>query len=83
MSDKKVPHVRELLKDAPRNWGKWGADDEVGCLNYLTAKEALEGVSQVRQGKTFTLQVRIGDEKGDPVWPGRTPARRMNIMCCR
>ena len=59
MSDKKVPHVRELLKDAPRNWGKWGADDEVGCLNYLTAKEALEGVSQVRQGKTFTLQVRM------------------------
>ena len=28
--------VGELLKDAPRNWGKWGADDEVGSLNYLT-----------------------------------------------
>ena len=28
--------VGELLKDAPRNWGKWGPDDEVGSLNYLT-----------------------------------------------
>lgn len=80
MSEKTVPQVRELLKDAPKNWGKWGADDEVGCLNYLTPQQVLEGVSQVKQGKTFTLQVRIGDEKGDPVWPGRTPARRMSIM---
>ena len=28
--------LSRLLADAPTNWGKWGADDEIGALNYLT-----------------------------------------------
>ena len=41
--------VGELLKDAPRNWGKWGPDDEVGSLNYLTPEVVVKaaGVDQV------------------------------------
>ena len=27
--------VREAAKRL-RNWGKWGADDELGTLNYIT-----------------------------------------------
>lgn len=77
---KNVPHVRELLKDSPKNWGKWGPDDEVGSLNYLTPAEALRGAAAVKQGKSFTLQVRMGDPDGDPVWPGRQQAKRMNVM---
>ena len=44
--------VKELLKDAPRNWGKWGDDDEVGSLNYLTPEVILQAVDvgQVGQG---------------------------------
>ena len=80
MTEHVVPHVRELLADAPRNWGRWGEDDEVGCLNFLTQAEVLRGVRSIRQGKTFTLQVRMADPDGDPVWPGRTPAKRMNVM---
>ena len=30
------PDVKQLLKNSPKNWGKWGPDDEVGSLNYLT-----------------------------------------------
>jgi hypothetical protein len=53
----------------------------VGALNYLGSREALAGVAEVRQGKTFTLQVQIGNPKGDPTFPGpRGPARRVNIM---
>jgi hypothetical protein len=36
-----VPTMDELLKDAPSNWGKWGAEDEVGSLNYLTEPEVM------------------------------------------
>jgi hypothetical protein len=61
-----APTLGELLKDAPTNWGRWGEDDEVGALNYLTADEVLRGVKAVRQGKVFTLQVRMGDPEGDP-----------------
>ncbi|MBN3785973.1 cyclase family protein [Burkholderia sp. Ac-20353] len=80
MESKNVPELAELLRDAPKNWGKWGADDEVGSLNYLTRSEVLRGVSAVRSGKTFTLQIQMGNPKGDPVWPGRSPACRMNVM---
>ncbi|WP_269501268.1 cyclase family protein [Burkholderia sp. IMCC1007] len=80
MESKNVPEVAELLRDAPKNWGKWGPDDEVGSLNYLTEAEVLRGVAAVRSGKTFTLQVQMGNPKGDPVWPGRSQACRMNVM---
>jgi kynurenine formamidase len=75
-----VPTMDELLKDAPTNWGKWGPDDEVGALNYLTAEEVLRGVQHIRSGAVFTLQRLIGDPQGDPVWPGRKPAVRTMIL---
>jgi kynurenine formamidase len=75
-----VPSLDELLQDAPTNWGKWGDDDEVGALNYLGPEQVLAAVRLVRQGKVFTLQRLIGDPKGDPVWPGRTPAERTQIL---
>ena len=80
MESKNVPLVAELLRDAPKNWGKWGPDDEVGSLNYLTRAEVLRGVASVRSGKTFTLQIQMGNPAGDPVWPGRSQARRLNVM---
>ena len=71
--------VTELLKDSPKNWGRWGAEDEVGALNYLDAEQAKRGAAAVRQGKVFTLQVPIGDPEGDPVWPGRSQPIHVNI----
>ena len=75
-----APYLGDLLKDAPSNWGKWGPDDEVGALNYLGPEQVLAAVRLVTSGKTFTLQRLIGDPKGDPVWPGRTPAERTQIL---
>ncbi|SIS65668.1 cyclase family protein [Alicyclobacillus vulcanalis] len=69
--------VSELLQGAPKNWGKWGPEDEIGSLNYLTPEEVLRGVRSVRSGKTFTLGAVIGHPKGDPVWPGRTGAMKL------
>jgi len=74
-----VPQLTEFLKDSPKNWGKWGPDDEVGALNYLTSEEVLRGTSAVRSGKTFTLGVPIAHPDGDPIWPGRRTAQRFNI----
>lgn len=69
--------VAELLKDLPTNWNRWGPDDEIGSLNYLTPEEVLRGIRSVRQGKVFTLSVVIGSPTGDPVWPGRTGATKL------
>jgi hypothetical protein len=65
-----TPTLGELLKDAPRNWGRWGDDDEVGGLNYLTAEEVLRGVRAVQRGKVFTLQVPMGDRTAIRPGPG-------------
>lgn len=75
-----APYVGDLLKDAPKTWGKWGPDDEVGALNYLGAAEVLDAVRSVRKGKVFTLQVPMGNPVGDPVWPGRRGAERYQIL---
>jgi kynurenine formamidase len=80
MTQTTAPDMSEVLTDAPTNWGKWGDDDEVGALNYLTADEVLRGIRHVKSGRVFTLQRLIGDPKGDPVWPGRTPAERTQIL---
>jgi kynurenine formamidase len=82
MSDD-TPSMRELLgDDTPSNWGRWGPDDELGCLNYLDAGEVLRGVRHVRSGEVFTLQIQMGrtDSPGDPLWPGREGIKRQNVM---
>ncbi|ACY96822.1 MULTISPECIES: cyclase family protein [Thermomonospora] len=78
-----APAMRELLgEDAPSNWGKWGPDDELGCLNYLDASEVLRGIRHVRSGEVFTLQIQMGrtEPPGDPLWPGRSPMERRNVL---
>ncbi|QCW51963.1 cyclase family protein [Nocardioides dongxiaopingii] len=75
-----APDLTDLLADSPSNWGKWGDDDEVGALNYLGPEQVVAAASLISSGKVFTLQRLIGDPKGDPVWPGRTPAERTQIL---
>lgn len=75
--------IAELFgPNPPSNWGKWGPDDEVGSLNYLTHEQVLRGVASVVTGEVFTLQVQIGSERttSDPVWPNRTSAVRTSVM---
>jgi kynurenine formamidase len=78
---KKVPSLGELLDGYPKNWGRWGGDDEVGALNYLGPENAIQAARLIRSGKVFTLQVPMADPKGDPIWPGaRSKPVRVNVM---
>jgi hypothetical protein len=70
----------ELLQNSPKNWGRWGADDEVGALNFLTSKEILRGVQAVKQGKVFMLGVPVARPAGDPIYPGRGKTTRTMAM---
>ncbi|WP_417687944.1 cyclase family protein [Pseudidiomarina sp.] len=65
--------IEKLQADMPKNWGKWGADDQIGALNYLDDAQALRGVQAVKQGEKFTLQLPMIHGVG-PVFPGRVPA---------
>jgi kynurenine formamidase len=79
MASKPIPFT-ELLKDAPKNWGRFGPDDEIGGLNFLTSAEVLRGIRAVKQGKVFTLGVPVARPKGDPIYPSRSqPIRAMTM----
>ena len=66
--------MNELQKDAPKNWGKWGDDDQVGALNYLDNAQVLRGVAEIKTGERFTLQIPMTHGVG-PVFPGRVPVQ--------
>jgi kynurenine formamidase len=54
------------------NWGRWGADDVLGTLNFLDAAKRREGAALVRRGVSFSLSQRFdmdGPQKG---WRRRT-----------
>ncbi len=38
-----------------RNWGKWGPDDQLGTLNYITPAKIVEAAQLVKQGKSISL----------------------------
>jgi hypothetical protein len=46
--------VESYLRDR-RNWGRWGADDQVGAVNLITPQKRLEAVSLVRTGRAVSL----------------------------
>ena len=37
------------------NWGRWGADDELGTLNLLTPQRVAEAAAAVSEGRTIAL----------------------------
>ena len=54
------------------NWGRWGADDVLGTLNFLTEAKRREGAALVRRGVSFSLSLPFdmdGPQKG---WRRRT-----------
>lgn len=42
-----------------RNWGKWGPDDELGCMNYVTPQKVREAAALVRKGRVFSLALPL------------------------
>jgi len=69
-----------LLKGSPSNWNRWGADDEVGALNFLGPAEVLAAAQLIQTGMVFTLQPTMASPTGDLVWPGRASAQRFMVL---
>src|SRR5215510_16268277 len=51
------PTKEDVLKKAEelKNWGKWGPDDELGVLNYVTPEDIVSAAKLVRKGRVFRL----------------------------
>ncbi|HYC23001.1 MAG TPA: cyclase family protein [Candidatus Bathyarchaeia archaeon] len=61
--------VREMAERVS-NWGRWGSDDEIGTLNYITPEKIVRAAGLVRKGKVFGLAIPF-DQNGPQTGPGR------------
>jgi len=53
----------ESLRDLARrvsNWGRWGADDERGTINFITPEVVRRAATCVRRGTVFSLGLPFG-----------------------
>ena len=58
------PSEAQVLEwmDTLSNWGRWGEDDERGCLNLITPEKRKEAASLVRDGITVSCARPITTE---------------------
>src|SRR5229473_5589745 len=72
-----IPKFAELpvKVDAPpeSSWGVFGDDDQIGCLNFLTADGVIEAARLVRKGRVFRLDAPIS--YSEPTLFGRKPVK--------
>ncbi len=54
-------------------WGDFGPDDEKGRLNLLTPAKVLQGIAEVKVGKTFCLSLPLDYPGGAVLSPRRVP----------
>jgi kynurenine formamidase len=57
------------MDNQPRNWHRWGADDQRGTLNYITPEKRLQAAGLIRAGKAYSLAIPLRAEA--PIWPSR------------
>ena len=53
------------------NWGDFGAHDQLGRLNLITPEKVLQGISEVKLGKTFCLSLPLDYPGGTTLNPRR------------
>ncbi len=74
------PEVKELAAQV-RNWGRWGADDEIGTLNLITDDVVRAAAGEIRVGRRLALGLPLNDQGPQTgVIPGRDNPTHEMIM---
>jgi kynurenine formamidase len=73
--------MADVIRDTGKrcsNWGKWGAEDELGTLNYITPELVVRSSRLVKRGVTFSLAIPL-DSSGPQINQPRrfNPIHRM------
>ena len=74
-----MPEEFHELARKVNNWGRWGADDELGTLNLVTSESVQRGAAAIKSGQAFSLALPLGpDGPQIGLIPGRlNPLRTM------
>lgn len=65
--------MRWKNRPAGSTWGDWGPDDQLGRLNLVTPEKVLQGIAEVKTGKTFCLSLPLDYPGGNVINPRRFP----------
>jgi kynurenine formamidase len=71
-----IPDMRELGTKV-RNWGRWGADDERGTTNLITAERIAAAGQLIRSGEIFELGIPLDSDGPQPGGARINPIRLM------
>lgn len=66
-----LSHLQAMAEKC-KNWGRWGPDDEIGTLNFVSPEALVHAAGLVKRGKAFSLGLnfdRNGPQKG--LWGNR------------
>src|SRR6185295_17975706 len=55
-----TPGLAEIARRVS-NWGRWGADDERGTVNFITPEVVQRAARCVRRGHVFSLGLELGE----------------------
>lgn len=75
MSESKAMLTLQDIQNASerlKNWGRWGADDEIGTLNNISPQDIINAAKLIRKGKVFSLALNFdsnGPQSG--LWGNR------------
>jgi kynurenine formamidase len=67
-------------RPAGSTWGDWGADDQLGRLNLLGPEKVLQGIAEVKVGRTFCLSLPLDYPGGNVLSPVRFPPRLRPVI---
>jgi kynurenine formamidase len=68
------PVTRETIEEAARelsNWGRWGAEDQIGTLNNVTPQDVAAAAKLIRRGKVFSLGLSLKEPIQSGLFGGR------------
>lgn len=70
----------QSVAERVRNWGRWGADDQLGTLNYITKEKVRQSAQLVRHGRVIPLGIPL-DSYGPQTQGLRTnPVHAMTVV---
>ena len=65
---------RDVIEQASKdlsNWGRWGADDQIGTLNYVTPADIVNAGKLIKKGRVFALGLSLKEPIQSGLFGGR------------
>jgi len=61
------------------NWGRWGAEDELGTVNFITPAKRVEAAALIRRGQVFSLAIPLDERGPQPPFERRLNPRHLML----